>query len=195
MKKMFTPFAALSACLALCAANAAPVDLDGMAPASDEGFGRWYCGVSPGLLVFGRGVSANPAAYGAARFGYEHGRVLAFEFGGLAAPSVNPGKHGRRQWGGTGQLYGLHADALAHWDMYSRWFDPYLIGGAGVYGGSKPFFGNGRAAFAPRIGVGAMSHLARRVSLRADAVALRPACRGSNFAGSFEFALVWHFGE
>jgi len=180
---------------AVFAANAAIVDLDGMAPASDGGFGSWYCGVSPGLLVFSRGVSANPAAYGALRFGYEYNHALAFEFGGLLAPSVTAGKHGARHWRGTGQLYGLHADALAHWDMYSRWFDPYLIAGAGVYGGNRPVFGNGRAVFAPRLGVGAMSHLTERVSLRLDAVALCPVNREANFAGSFEFALVWHFGE
>ena len=180
---------------ALLAANAAAADLDGMAPATDGGLGGWHLGVSPGLLVFSRGVSANPAAYGALRAGYEHNRTLAFEFGGLFAPSLEPSKHGRRQWDGAGRLYGLHADALAHWDMYSRWFDPYLLAGAGVYGGNKPVFGNGRAVFAPRLGVGAMSHLAERVSLRADAVALCPVRHRAGFAGSFELALVWHFGD
>jgi len=129
------------------------------------------------------------------RAGFEHDRTLAFEFGGLLAPSVAPSKHGARQWRGTGRLFGLHADALAHWDMYNRWFDPYLLAGAGVYGGNKPVFGNGRMAFAPRLGVGVMSHLAERVSLRADAVAFCPLNRESNFAGSFELALVWHFGD
>ena len=67
-----TAFAALSACFA---ANAAVADLDGMAPPTDGGFGRWYCGASPGLLVFSRGVSANPAAYGALRAGFEQPHV------------------------------------------------------------------------------------------------------------------------
>ena len=196
MKKLLPLLAVLSTLSTMSTVSTA-ADLDGMALPDNEQFNPWYLGASPGVMVFQRGVSANPARYAALRLGYEYTPTTALEFGGLLAPSVRNSSHGRNDWNGTSRLYGLHADALFHWDsgVLIRWCDPYLLAGAGVYGGGKPYFNHGRAAFAPRLGIGVMSHLTERVSLRADAVALCFANRHADFAASFELALVWHFGE
>jgi len=179
-----------------CALFARAADLDGMVLEEESDSSRWYCSVAPGVMWFEKDASARTTGCGALRFGYEHNRTVALEFGGLVAPSV---KSNGGRWRGVGQIYGVHADALAHLDLsyfelYGRWFDPYVSAGAGVYGSNKRAFGKDRAAFAPRLGLGAMSHLTERVSLRADAVGQCLMNRGTRFAAGFEIGLVWHFG-
>jgi len=188
MKKWLMVFAFAGGAWFAGAQEFLPRDLDGMV-VEESDLGRWYCSVSPGVMWFEKDASARTPGYAALRFGYEYNRTVVLEFGGLVAPSVE----GRR-WRGAGQIYGAHADALAHLDLYSRWFDPYLVAGAGVYGSNKRAFGKDYAAFAPRLGLGVMSHLTERLSLRADAVGQCLMNRGTRFAGGFEIGLVWHFG-
>ncbi|MCL1888159.1 MAG: hypothetical protein FWF96_04745 [Kiritimatiellaeota bacterium] len=168
---------------------AAMVALGALARADESDLSRWHASLSPGVAGFGRHSDARRAGYGALRLGYLYDRARTLEAGVFAAPSV---RAGAGEWGG-GQAYGVFADALTHWDRYARWCDAYLLTGAGVLGSDRPVFAGGRAAFAPRLGVGVMSHPLERLTLRVDVFAQGFAGRGLDIAPAVEAGLAWHF--
>ena len=191
----------LMCCAAWMAQAQAPNDLDGMTLDEESDLSRWYVGVAPGWMWMERGAGANSAGYAAVRLGYEYNRTVAFEFGGMFMPEVEGDT-----WKGRGRAGGVFADALLHLDLYNRWFDPYVMAGLGVYGGSEAIFGSHRTAIAPRFGLGVMSHLTERVSLRFDAVGHCVLNAGADYSVlkylaeantdfmlGFELAFVWHF--
>ncbi len=173
---------------------------------TESDLGKWYWGMTPGFMWFEHDMNVRNTGYGALHFGYDYDRVFSFEFGALVAPSIQYNKHAKHgephwsaeglsyEWTGRGQMYGLYTDALMHLDRYNRWFDPYLLVGAGVYGSTERIFGDNHMAFVPRLGVGVMSHVTEKLTLRADAIAQCLVNDDTEFAGGFEVGLVYHFG-
>ncbi len=181
-------------------------DMDQMNKTKSSDLGRWYWGLTPGFMWFEHDMNVRNTGYGALHFGYDYSDVFTFEFGGIFAPSLQYNKHAKHgdahwsaegltyRWKGRGQLYGLTADTLMHINRDSRWFDPYLIVGAGVYGSNEKIFGDNHMAFVPRLGVGVMSHLTDNLAIRADAIAQCFVNDDAEFAGGFQIGLVYNFG-
>jgi len=174
----------------------------------DSDLGKWYVSPGGGFMWWQGDLNVKRTGYAFLRLGVDATDVLSFEFGGLVAPFIvsdaDKAKHGKykhtmwghtRNWRGVGQMYGLTADALLHVDRSNRYFDPYVRLGLGMYGASEHIFGDNFMAFAPRAGVGFMSHLSDNLAVRAEALAHSLITDDWNWAGSVELGLVYHFGD
>ena len=113
----------------------------------------------------------------------------------IAAPLILPPFWGRFLtesliWG----LLAMSSDLLiGYTGMVS--FGHSAFFGLGMYGASEHIFGDNFMAFAPRAGVGFMSHLSDNLAVRAEALAHSLITDDWNWAGSVELGLVYHFGD
>ncbi|MCL1887930.1 MAG: OmpA family protein [Kiritimatiellaeota bacterium] len=173
----------------------------------ESDLGRWYVSPAGGFMWWQGDLNVKRTGYAALRVGYDVNDTVSFELGGMLAPFIvsdpDKARHGKhkftnwghtRNWRGVGQIYGLTTDFVFHMDRDNRWFDPYVRLGMGMYGASEHIFGDNFMAFAPRAGLGFMSHLTDNLAFRAEGITHALVTDDLNWAGSVELGLVYRFG-